>query len=229
MLKADFHVHTVLSKHHLLDRIKLADALNTPAEMVKAAADKGLDCIAIAEHNLLFNPYSAKKLTKAYGIVVLPGVELYLNKKDVIAIGITKLPKVETVAEFKDVVHGQDGILVAPHPYDPLNRGFKEFDLVDAIEVVNGFGAFGFKKLITLADKLKKAKICGSDAHCTNQLGWTHFFIDAEPDADAIIAAVKKRKTVPVYAKTPIHVQFEYYFKKYVFGEAIFKPAFRRL
>lgn len=229
MLRADFHVHTILSKHHFLDSLRLADGLNTPAEMVEGAAEKGLDCIAITDHNILFDPELAKTLTREYGIVVLAGVELYLNKKDVIAVGITKLPKVNSLAEFEREVHKQGGILIAPHPNDPLGRGHKDFKYFDAIEVVNGFGGWGSEELIATASKLEKAQVCGSDAHYVSQLGWTYCFVDAEPDQDSIIAAIKERKVIPGDRMIPKYIQFGYYFQKYILGKAIFKPALRRL
>jgi len=197
--------------------------------MVKGAADSGLNCIAITDHNVLFDPELAKKLTKEYGIVVLAGIELYLNKKDVIAIGITELPKVNNLSEFEEEVHKQGGLLIAPHPNDPLGRGYKEFECFDAIEVVNGFGPWGFEELVATADRLKKAQICGSDAHCIRQLGWTFCMVDADPDPDSIIEAIKERKSTPVYGKIPKDVQYLYYFQKYMLGQALFKPALRRL
>jgi len=224
MLKADFHVHTALSKHHLLSKFGLADGLNSPDEMVKSAADKGLDCIAIAEHNVLFDSKLAKRLTEEYGVVVIPGVEFrFDNRKEAIAIGIKRLPEVSSLAEFKEDVSRQGGILIAPHPYDPLNRGFKDFELFDAIEVVNAFGPRGFKKLVKEAESLDKAKVCGSDAHYTSHLGYTHCLVDAAPDQQSILEAIRKGRVEPVYGRIPIHVQLGYYIQKYLLGKAVFK------
>jgi len=229
MLKADFHIHTVLSKHHFLDKIGLADGLNSPEEMVKAAVKNGLDCIAITEHNVLFNPEEAKRLSKKYNIVVIPGVELYLNKKDIIAININELPKVNNLKEFQREVHKQGGLVIAPHPYDPLGRGTLDFKNVDAIEVVNAYGPIGFKKLIETADKMGKAKVCGSDAHCTSHIGWTHCLIDAEPNVGSIISAIKNNKVTPVFGAVPPYIHMWYYFQKFILGKAIFKPALKRV
>lgn len=229
MLKADFHVHTILSKHHFLDKFNLADGLNTPEEMVRAAAKNGLDCIAITDHNVLFDTEHANELSKKYGIVVLPGIELYLNKKDVIAIGLKNLPLIKNLIELKREVNKQGGILIAPHPDDPLGRGCKEFEYFDAIEVVNGFGPWGFQELIKIAEKLEKAQVCGSDSHCVSQIGWVYCLVDADPNANSIISAVKNRKTTAIYGKLPKKIQIKYYYQKYIKGEAIFKPAFKRV
>jgi len=221
MLKADFHVHTKLSEHGFLHKLGLLDGLNTPDEMARVASKKGLDVIAITDHNVLFDYKKAKKLSKKYNILVLPGVEFSLKGKEAISIGIHRLPKVSTLEELRDVTKEQDGLLVAPHPYDPLNRGFREFDKFDAIEVLNGFGGFGYKRLIKKADELKKGKTCGSDSHCTCQIGSVHFMIDAEKNEDDIIRAVKKRKTTPLGNKISKLIQGKYYFKKYLLLECL--------
>ena len=229
MLKIDFHVHTVLSKHSLLGRLKMADGLNTPAEMVKAAAKKGLDGIAITDHNILFDSYLAKKLTAKYHIAVLPGIELKFNKKDVIIIGIKRVPKVNSLPALQEEVHRQGGILIAPHPYDPLGRGYKAFNCFDAIEVVNAFKPYGYAKLLEAAERLKKAAVCGSDAHYAHHLGWAYCLADAEPNLKSIITAVKERKVNPVYGKVPLYGHLWYYTQKYAIGKSFLKPALRHL
>lgn len=223
MLKADLHVHTILSKHHLLSKFHLIDGLNTPEEMVKAAERKGLDCIAITEHNVLFEGKKAEELSQRYDVTVIPGIELYLNGKDVIALDIEKVPSAKNLEEFKEKVNEQNGFLIAPHPYDPLGRGYKNLKPFDAVEVVNAFGPYGFEKLVRKSNELGKTKVCGSDAHCPDQLGWTHCLIDSEVDRNSILEALRKGKSKPVYGKIPKSVQIKYYVRKYLFGESIFK------
>jgi predicted metal-dependent phosphoesterase TrpH len=216
MLKADFHIHTKLSKHHFLNKLGLTDAFNTAEELTKNAKQKGFDCIAFTEHNVLFDYKEAERLSKKYKIVVLPGIELRLpSKKEIIAINITTIPKSTNLKQIRKEVHKQGGILIAPHPYDPLGRGYKELEHFDAIEIINGFGSFGFKKLIKSAEELNKTKVCGSDTHCTAQLGYTDFLIDSKPDKDSIINAIKDGKT-KIHNKTiPKYVQLWYYLQKY--------------
>lgn len=227
MLKADLHIHTLRSDHFLLGRMGLVDGLNTPSEMVKMASQKGLDCLAITDHNVLFDWKEAQRLTQKYGVLVIPGVELYLNWKDIIALGIKKLPQVKDLWEFRKVVHNQGGVLIAPHPCDPLGRGPKNFEFFDGVEVVNGFSPYGFKKLVAAADKLGIAKTCGSDAHWVGQLGWVHCWIEADPAIESVIEAIKKGRVEPVYQRFPRRIQPLYYFKKYVLGEAIFKSRMK--
>jgi len=64
----DLHIHTCLSP--------CGDNDNTPANIVGMAALKGLDVIAITDHNSSRNCAPAMELGQEYGVLVVPGMEL---------------------------------------------------------------------------------------------------------------------------------------------------------
>ena len=64
----DLHIHTCLSP--------CGDDMSTPANVVGTAALKGLDIIAITDHNSALNCPAAVKCGDAYGVIVIPGLEL---------------------------------------------------------------------------------------------------------------------------------------------------------
>ena len=64
----DLHIHTCLSP--------CGDDMNTPANVVGTAALKGLDVIAITDHNSALNCPAAMRCGEAYGVIVIPGIEL---------------------------------------------------------------------------------------------------------------------------------------------------------
>lgn len=64
----DLHIHTCLSP--------CGDDDMTPANIVGMSALKGLDVIAITDHNTCKNCAAAMALGKEYGITVIPGMEL---------------------------------------------------------------------------------------------------------------------------------------------------------
>lgn len=64
----DLHIHTCLSP--------CADNDMTPPNIVGMAALKGLDVIAITDHNSVLNCEAAMKCGEAYGVTVIPGMEL---------------------------------------------------------------------------------------------------------------------------------------------------------
>jgi len=66
--KADLHIHTVLSPCGGLDM--------SPVNIVKYAASKGIDIIAITDHNSTRHCRLAGNLGEKYGVSVIPGVEV---------------------------------------------------------------------------------------------------------------------------------------------------------
>ena len=67
-LTYDFHIHSCLSP--------CGDADMTPGNIVGMAVVKGLEAIAITDHNSCKNCEAAMKIGDAYGITVIPGMEL---------------------------------------------------------------------------------------------------------------------------------------------------------
>lgn len=67
-LKYDFHIHTVLSP--------CGDCDSTPNNVVNMAMVKGLDAIAITDHNTVRNARACMKVGESVGVTVVPGMEL---------------------------------------------------------------------------------------------------------------------------------------------------------
>ena len=66
--KADLHIHTCLSP--------CAELHMTPSAIVKHALEKGLDIIAVTDHNSAENIMAAKKAAQSTGLTVLAGMEV---------------------------------------------------------------------------------------------------------------------------------------------------------
>ncbi len=79
----DLHIHSCLSP--------CADDDMTPSNICGMAYIKGLNAIAITDHNSARNLPSAKKVADAYGLLLIPGME------------ITTKEEVHALAYFKDV------------------------------------------------------------------------------------------------------------------------------
>ena len=61
-MRIDTHVHTIYSKHWFWG----FDSLNTPLEMIKFAIKKGLDGLAITDHNTVKGSMVGKKIAKSF-------------------------------------------------------------------------------------------------------------------------------------------------------------------
>ena len=208
-MRIDFHVHTIHSRHHLLWKFGLIDGLCTPAEIVKHARKRGLTGVCLTDHNFLTPERLVKQLSKELGILVLAGAEVNIGKQEYIIIGCETIPKSRDLSEIRDLVKDQNGVLIAPHPKDPLGRGFREqLRNFDGIEVINGFGA------VYNGESFGKAKLTGSDAHVGEMLGYSYTEMDAESQDD-VLEAIRKARTTPVGTPFPKSVLLPYYLRKY--------------
>jgi PHP family Zn ribbon phosphoesterase len=72
--KADMHIHTVLSPCGGLDM--------SPVNIVRQAAEKKLDIIAITDHNSTRHCRVTRQIGEKYGITILPGAEVN-TKEDI--------------------------------------------------------------------------------------------------------------------------------------------------
>ena len=92
-LSYDLHIHTCLSP--------CGDNDMTPANIVGMAALKGLDAIAITDHNSSLNCPAAMKLGEAYGVLVIPGMELTTEEE---AHVVCLFPALENALAFSEYV-----------------------------------------------------------------------------------------------------------------------------
>jgi PHP family Zn ribbon phosphoesterase len=98
--KADLHIHTCLSP--------CADLRMTPSSIIRTAFEKGIDIIAVTDHNSAENVLSTKKAVEDTGITVLAGME------------ITTSEEVHILAIFEDF---KEAIKLQDIVYDNLQQG----------------------------------------------------------------------------------------------------------
>ena len=72
-LHYDLHIHSCLSP--------CGDNESTPGNIVGMAVEKGLDIIALTDHNTCKNCEAAMAIGKEYGITVIPGMELTTSEE----------------------------------------------------------------------------------------------------------------------------------------------------
>ncbi len=86
---ADLHIHSCLSP--------CGDNDMTPGNILGMAAVKGLDIVAISDHNAARNLPAAQKIADAYGLLLVPAIEI-TTKEEVHMLGY--FPDVETAVDF---------------------------------------------------------------------------------------------------------------------------------
>ena len=92
---ADLHIHSCLSP--------CGDDEMTPCNICGMAKIKGLDIIAITDHNTARNLPAAAEVCEAYGLLLLPGMEI-TTKEEVHLLGY--FPDVPAALSFSEMLKG---------------------------------------------------------------------------------------------------------------------------
>ena len=183
-IKADLHVHTTYSE----------DSLISPKDLIFFAKRRGLNAVAVTDHNELDGAY---KIAKETDFLVIPGMEVSSSNGHIVALNVKELiPRGLSAPETVLRIHEAGGIAIACHPYSSFKGSLKEnvCETFDAIEVINA-RAFPFKRSVKkateTADRLNLSRVAGTDAHYGPQIGYGYTIIEAEEaSVEAITEAI---------------------------------------
>jgi len=193
-LRIDLHLHTHYSE----------DATTTLKEVVYYAKRRGLDGLAVTDHD---TTRGAQKLVgqKPENLIIIPSVEVSSLHGHVLALNVTEpiTPKLG-LAETVEKIRLRGGTAVIAHPAVVLKTGLghkiSSASDIDAIEVMNA-AAFPFflSNYLSrrLAQRLGLPETAGSDAHHPQEIGKAYTLVDAESNRDDIIESIRKGKTAP--------------------------------
>ena len=192
MLKMDTHIHSEYSP----------DSKSKLEDIFKVAKNRGLDIIAISDHNTVEGSKEARKLTENDDLLVIPSIEISSLEGHILGFGCEEnikrdLPAQETI----DLIHDQGGLAIIPHPYCFYRHGllckadYKELK-IDAIETKNARFIIGYcnNKAKKLSKKENLPGLGASDAHYYKFVGDCYSKIDCEKDIDSVFKAIKKDK-----------------------------------
>jgi len=200
MTKIDLHIHTSYSPDASINPKTLVDQLH---------AHPFIKTIAITDHNTTKGYHKAQELAKAYpDILIIPAVEISTFNGDLIVLGIAELPPEPwTVGNVIDFAKERDAITIAAHPYRAYGLGdLTRNYAVDAIETLNGASQFHVNKLAeNLAREMGLPGVAGSDAHNVNELWSAYTEVNASPNLDEILKAIKKGQVRVISTQRSIH------------------------
>lgn len=180
-IKADLHTHTDAS----------IDGRQTLRELIAAAQNKGLDAIAVTDHNYF------QSLPETEGLLLIPGCEFSTDEGHITGLFLEKTPTakpLQTAAEAIDEIHRCGGIAVLAHPYQKVfERTVPQG--IDAIETANARAPYKYKGAnilaYALADEKKLPGVGGSDAHSIHEVGNAYTEITAsEKSLPALKSAI---------------------------------------
>ena len=192
MLKVELHAHTALDPADYIP--------HSTRELIDRAAELGYAALAITLHDRYYDPAADADYARERRVVLIAGMERTIQRRHVLLLNFPA--ECAHVRSFDDVralkARHPRGLVVAPHAFYPTGTAMsadadRHADLVDAIEVNSMFISWlnYNTKAIEWARARGKPLVGNTDLHLLEQLGTTYTLVDAEPDADAICAAIK--------------------------------------
>ena len=191
-LRIDMHMHTRAS----------FDCLSDPRRVIAAAAARGVQRVAITDHNRVA---TALEMAEVYPDLVIPGEEVKTEEGiDVIGLYIQEeIPKGTPAKEVCRRVKDQGGLVYLPHPYARGKGGGGRYaeelaPLVDIIEVFNGRLHPGHlnEPGEELAARWSKLRGAGSDAHMLGEVAGAWVEVDQHPNEPAALLAALEHAQV---------------------------------
>lgn len=161
LIRLDPHIHSSYSE----------DSIFSPEKIVKTAYLRGLNAIAITDHNTIKGGVKAKSIKQDI-VMVIVGSEIKTDFGDIIGLFLNEEIKSRKLEEVIDEITTQEGIIILPHLYRKRILSKKLLRNVDIIEGINGRCSEELNiKAQKSAKELKMPLIAGSDAHFSFELG----------------------------------------------------------
>ncbi|HEY3273711.1 MAG TPA: PHP domain-containing protein [Methanocella sp.] len=201
MLRFDLHVHSDYSP----------DGHSSVEDILRAAQRKGLDGVAITDHDTTAGAIRALEIVGqvAPGLLVIPGQEISTKAGHLIVLGITlEIPKGLSAKDTIAMAHELGGTVIVPHPDQRTRHGMRIPAGADAVEIYNSRYILGYHNFLTArkAGKRNLSAVAGSDAHVASMVGQAVTEVMAPKDVPAVLKAIRDGKTRIDVRRTPVRV-----------------------
>lgn len=193
MLKTELHAHTADDPVDLIPHSSI--------DLIERAAALGYQVLAITLHDRYLDIEPLLPHARRCGITLIAGIEKTIEGRHVLLINFdAAAERVGTFDELRRLRQARPtGLVVAPHPFYPSTSCVgrileQQPDLFDAVEfsAIYTFGVGAFNRTaIRWARRHGKPLVANGDVHRLVQLGRTYSLVDAEPEPDAICAAIR--------------------------------------
>ncbi|MBV8149670.1 MAG: PHP domain-containing protein [Candidatus Eremiobacteraeota bacterium] len=187
----DFHVHTAHS----------FDSLTPPKLVIETARRRGLDGVAITDHDTVRGALETMEMNKHNDFTVIPGVEVTSDRGDVIGLYVTEDIESRKFSDVVEEIHAKGGLVYLPHPIRTFGRDFSTVHAenipIDVWERYNGrYSESQFRRSDQAFDALAiGAALCGSDAHLPWEIGLLRTLLDDLPtDARSLLTLARSAR-----------------------------------
>lgn len=201
VFKIDTHVHTDASH----------DCDTSVREVLDNAVSRGLDGVAITDHDTVENHDEALDLAKDFDLTVIPGIEITTSAGHLLGLNVEK--KIESglsLEETIDRIREQNGVAVVPHPFQFFRHGVSKSELEkvepDAVEVFNSRLIVGLRNLQSdrYAQSRGYPKVAGSDAHVPGLVGTAYTVVESSGSVKDVLQGIREGRTSIHREKTPV-------------------------
>ena len=186
------HVHTSCSP----------DSLIKDYELLEACERKGIDCVAVIDHD---NIECALKLHEKAPSKIIVGEEIHTTAGEIAGLFLREhiepgLSPMETVEKIKE----QGGLVYLPHPFDNMRGSVLESqareEICDKIDIVEAYNSRSiFRWTNWKAAKFAKEKGIllgvGSDAHAQYELGMAYVRMEQFDSAEDFLTKLADATT----------------------------------
>lgn len=165
--RVEFHCHTSIS----------CDSSNRLPRLLRAARQRGLQRLAITDHNTIVNALRAREMDPE---LVIVGEEIKTSAGELLALFVSEgVPKHTPPLQALQQLKGQGAFTCLAHPFDKRRANWNERELLpllpylDAVEVFNSrcFNPAADRAALDFAQRENLLMLVGSDAHSLIELG----------------------------------------------------------
>lgn len=206
ILRADLHSHTHYSP----------DGIISPRRFVEACRRKGINCVAVTDHNTIRGAQAVQELAD---FPVIVGEEIRTSAGEVMGLFLTEaVPGGLSPEESIERVKAQGGLVGLPHPYDRLRYALRQeearklVEQIDFVEVLNARIVFSGDnaRARRFARAHGLAMTAGSDAHGSWELGRAYVEMRQFEGERDFLAALAEGRLVGRLSSPLVHLISRY-------------------
>jgi hypothetical protein len=207
LIRIEFHCHTIYSP----------DSLMQPEKLLQVAHQRGLDRLAITDHNTIQGARRAATLEPDFVIV---GEEIMTTEGELLAFFVQEelpagLSPESAIARLRE----QEAFISVSHPYDVMRNGSWTESALDAIlplvDALEGYNARTWSdkpnhKAYAKAQQAGLPITAGSDAHAYLEVGRSGMNLPEFSDVASLREALKEAEVIRHRAPRWVHLFSRY-------------------
>jgi len=207
MWNVELHCHTYHSK----------DSLALPQALLDACLRRGIDRLAVTDHNTLAGALEAAALDPER---VIPGEEIMTTEGELLGYYLTEeIPPGLSPQETIDRLRAQGAIISVSHPYDRTRQGSWREEVLrpllprlDALEVFNAraYSPAPNERAAALARAAGLPGLAGSDAHAPFEIGRGLTQLEPFTDAESFRRSLRTARLVTHRSPAWVHLISRY-------------------